>query len=152
MIFVDTNVFMYAVGRPHALQGAALAFLREAENNAAPLCTSAEVLQELCHVYMSTNRLNVLDGALGLIANMGVEVWPLEVQDVLLARRLHSQYPALDARDLCHLAVCRRKGVREIMTFDRDLAGAAPPAVHPEPVEGPPFTLSPSKGPPRRSP
>ena len=51
-----------------------------------------------------------------------VEVWPLEEADVALARQLHEQYPSLQARDLCHLASCRRRGVREIKTFDQALA------------------------------
>ena len=45
MIFVDTNVFMYAVGRPHVLQASAQDFFIEANRNGTPLCTSAEVMQ-----------------------------------------------------------------------------------------------------------
>ena len=58
-----------------------------------------------------------------MIASAGVEVWPLEEADVALARQLYEQYPALQARDLCHLSSCRRRGVREIKTFDQTFAG-----------------------------
>ena len=51
MIFVDTNVFMYAVGRPHAFKQPARDFFTEAQQSHMPLCTSAEVLQELAHAY-----------------------------------------------------------------------------------------------------
>ena len=122
MIFVDTNIFMYAVGRPHALQTYAQDFFIEANRSGTPLCTSAEVMQELVHVYLPTGRLQTFDATLGLMASAGVEVWPLEEADVALARQLHEQYPALQARDLCHLASCRRRGVREIKTFDRTFA------------------------------
>ena len=122
MIFVDTNVFMYAVGRPHALQTYAQDFFIEANRSGTLLCTSAEVMQELVHVYLPTGRLQTFDATLGLMASAGVEVWPLEEADVALARQLHEQYPALQARDLCHLASCRRRGVREIKTFDRTFA------------------------------
>ena len=122
MIFVDTNVFMYAVGRPHALQTTAQDFFVEANRSSTPLCTSAEVLQELAHVYLPTGRLQTFDATLGLVASAGVEVWPLEEADVALARRLHELYPTLQARDLCHLASCRRRGVREIKTFDQIFA------------------------------
>ena len=122
MIFVDTNVFMYAVGRLHALQKSAQDFFIEANRSSTPLCTSAEVMQELAHVYLPTRRLQAFDATLGLITSAGVEVWPLEQADVALARQLHEQYPALQARDLCHLASCRRRGVREIKTFDRTFA------------------------------
>ena len=122
MIFVDTNVFMYAVGRPHALQTYAQDFFIEANRNGTPLCTSAEVMQELAHAYLPIGRLQTFDATLDLMASAGVEVWPLEDADVALARQLHEQYPSLQARDLCHLASCRRRGVREIKTFDQTFA------------------------------
>ena len=122
MIFVDSNVFMYAVGRPHQLQTPAQDFFAEAMRKGAPLCTSAEVMQELAHVYLSTRRSQTFDATLELIASAAIKVWPLEEGDVALARQLHEQYPTLQARDLWHLASCRRRGVREIKTFDRTFA------------------------------
>ena len=126
MIFVDTNVFMYAVGRPHPLRTAARQFFIDANRNGASLCTSAEVLQELAHAYLPVGRLSTFDSALSLASGAGVEVWPLEEADVMLARQLREQHPSLQARDLCHLASCRRRGVREIMTFDETLGAVAP--------------------------
>ena len=86
------------------------------------MCTSAEVMQELAHVYLPTGRLHTFDATLELMASAAVEVWPLEEEDVALARHIHEQYPTLQARDLCHLASCRRRGVREIKTFDQTFA------------------------------
>ena len=121
MIFVDTNVFMYAVGRSHPLRAPAQEFFVEANRSSTSLCTSAEVMQELNHAYLPAGRLQTLDAALTLISRAVVEVWPLEEEDVALARRLHEQNPTLQARDLCHLASCRRRGVSEIKTFDQTL-------------------------------
>ena len=121
MIFIDTNVFMYAVGRPHPLRDPAREFFADSHQRRVPLCTSAEVLQELTHAYLPARRLGTLDAALSLVERAGVQVWPLEEADVTLARQLHEQYPDLTARDLCHLASSRRRGVGEIMTFDRAL-------------------------------
>ena len=126
MIFVDTNVFMYAVGRPHPLQTTARRFFAESAEHSIPLGTSAEVLQELAHAYLHVGRLQTLDAAVELLVRVGVEVWPLEEADVTLARQLHEKYPTLGARDLCHLASCRRRGVREIMTFDQALGAVSP--------------------------
>ena len=125
MIFIDTNVFMYAVGKPHRLQSPARQFFDESIRNRKALFTSAEVIQELMHVYLGMKRPHTLDSALELIDKAGVEVWPLEEADVTLARQLHDQYPTLGARDLCHLASCRRRGVSEIMTFDYTLGATA---------------------------
>lgn len=121
MIFVDTNLFMYAVGRSHPLRDPARDFFVEANRNGTPLCTSAEVLQELVHAYLPVARIETLDAAMALIRGSRVEVWPLEEEDVTLARQLHEQYSGLSPRDLCHLASCRRRGVSEIKTFDHAL-------------------------------
>ncbi len=125
MIFVDSNVFMHAVGRSHPRRADARSFFDESSRNRRPLVTSAEVVQELMHVYLRMRRPHTLDSALELVAGANVEVWPLEEADVMLALQLYAQHPTLGARDLCHLASCRRRGVREIMTFDRALAAAA---------------------------
>jgi predicted nucleic acid-binding protein len=116
---------MYAVGRPHVLQASAQDFFIEANRNGTPLCTSAEVMQELAHVYLPTGRLQTFDATLELLASASVEVWPLEEADVALARQLHEQHLALQARDFCHLASCRRRGVREIKTFDQTFAAVS---------------------------
>ena len=127
MIFVDANVFMYAVGQPHPLQEQARQFFIEARKTGTSLGTSTEVLQELLHVYASTGRPRYFDEAFTLVKSMDVEVWPLEAADVTLARSLQEQHFNVSARDLCHLASCRRRGVRDIMTFDKSLAAIAGP-------------------------
>ena len=118
MIFVDANVFMYVVGQPHPLQEEARQFLRAAWLSGARLCTSAEVVQEFAHAYLSTNRAQYYDAALNLLEEANVTVWPLEFADLLEVRELHRRHPTLQARDLCHLASCRRRGVTDIKTFD----------------------------------
>lgn len=118
MIFVDTSVLMYAVGKPHPLRELARNFFHEQH----PLCTSAEVLQELIHAYLPVNRRATLDAAFSLVARSGIEVWPLEPADVYLARQLHERYPTLSARDLCHVASCRRRRIPDIKTFDNAFA------------------------------
>ena len=123
MIFVDTNVFMYAVGRPHPLRNDAQTFFLRAVEGEEPLVTSAEVLQELVHAYLPVGRLATLDAALDLARSL-TTVWPLEAGDVELARSLLATHAGLGARDLTHLATCVRRGATGLQTFDRDLATA----------------------------
>ena len=125
MIFVDTNVFMYAVGRDHPLRDPARAFFTDAAHARTPLVTSAEVLQELAHAYLARMRRETLEAALALVSRSTADVWPLESGDVMLALRLRERHPTLQARDLCHLASCRRRGVRAIKTFDQTLHAVA---------------------------
>lgn len=124
MIFVDTNVLMYAVGGPHPLREPAREFFEESLEHHLQLVTSAEVLQELLHAYLSAGRVETLDAALTLAEARIAEVWPVEPEDVRFARLLVDRYPALGARDLLHLAGCKRRGVSRIKTFDRALGSA----------------------------
>jgi predicted nucleic acid-binding protein len=124
VIFVDTNVFVYAVGGPHPLRDPARAFFSEALAEGTPLATSAEVLQELLHVYLPVNRLDTLDAALTLARGLVGTVWEVEAEDVMLARSLVTAHPGLGARDLVHLACCTRRDCNQLKTFDRGLAAS----------------------------
>ena len=125
MIFVDTNVFMYAVGRPHPLQRNARDFFSKAlDDPSIRLYTSAEVLQELLHVYLPVERLATLDAAFQLAESCMDEIWAVEAEDVGLARSLVDTLPGLIARDLLHLACCRRRKVTRVKTYDRALQAA----------------------------
>lgn len=124
MIFVDTNVFVYAVGRPHPLRDPARRVLLDAAHGSEALVTSCEVLQELLHVYLPVERIETLDKAWTLATSRAVDVWSIEVDDLALARSSIVRHPELPARDLLHLACCRRREVRRIHTFDRALRAA----------------------------
>jgi len=127
MIFVDTNVLMYAVGRRHPLRPEARSFFTWAvAQDHNPLCTSAEVLGELLHAYLPVGRLETLDAALVLAVSCIPTIFPVGVDEVRTARTLIDSYPQLGARDLIHLAVCRHNAIHEIKTFDRALAAAFP--------------------------
>jgi predicted nucleic acid-binding protein len=121
VIFVDTNVFMYAVGRSHPLRGEARARLFAAVEAATGLVTSAEVLQEMVHAYLAVQRHATLDAAFTLVSGCVDQVWSIDPEDVHLARALEGDHPGFAARDLVHLACCRRRGVTKAMTFDRAL-------------------------------
>ena len=62
MIFVDTNVFMYAVGRPHSLRNDAQRFFEDGRREGKQLVTSAEVLQELGAVLRATYDTDLASG------------------------------------------------------------------------------------------
>ena len=115
---------MYAVGREHPLRPRARAFFESALARGDQLVTSAEVLQELLHAYLPVGRFETLDAALDLAASCIPVVWAVEQEDVRQARALAGRHPALGARDLLHLACCRRRRAQRIQTFDGRLRSA----------------------------
>lgn len=124
MIFVDSSVFVLALGREHALKGPAQEFFAEALRFGEQLAISAEVLREMLHVYRRRGELPVFDSARSLIASHGMEIWSLTDSDVDMARSLADANPGLSARDLCHLAACQRRGAKSLKTYDGPLEQA----------------------------
>lgn len=124
MIFIDTNVFMYAVGRRHPLREEARSFFEKNLERKSQLATSSEVLQELMHAYVPVKRIATLDAALALADSFLGTVWPVEREDVAFARVLLDRHPQLGARDLLHLACCKRRDIHEIVTYNRTLEAA----------------------------
>ena len=124
MIFVDSNVFLYAVGKPHPLRAEAQYFFMESSRNGKRLATSAEVLQELLLVYLPVGRIETLDAALDLATKGADQIIPITGETVIQARHLVNEYPGLTARDLLHLSVCQIHKIPEIKTFDRNLNAA----------------------------
>lgn len=124
MIFVDSNVFIYAVGRPHPLKEQARNFFLESSRSGKRLVTSAEVLQEIIHVFLPVRRMECMDAALEL-ANSGIDmIFPIIPEFVIHARNLIDKHPELSARDLIHLSTCQQHKISELMTFDRALMSA----------------------------
>ena len=97
--------------------------LRDRVAAGIPMATSAEVLQELLHIYLPVRRMGTLDAALRLAIDL-TTVWAIDDSDVTAARDLAAAEPGLGARDLLHLSVCRRHGADELLTFDRSLSAA----------------------------
>ena len=54
--FVDTNIPIYAAGRDHPYKEPCARIIRAIAVNPARFLTDAEVLQELMHHYLRTNR------------------------------------------------------------------------------------------------
>ena len=124
MIFVDSNIFIYAVGRSHPLKAEAQNFFVDSSQKGRRLVTSAEVLQELLHAYLPVGRLATLDAAMTLAAKGVDQILPIDSAAVIHARNLVNQHPGLTARDLVHLAVCHQHQVKKLKTFDRNLHAA----------------------------
>jgi uncharacterized protein len=117
-LFVDANVPMYLVGAEHPNKELATTALEIAIARGERLVTDAEVLQELLHRYRSIGRLDAMEEATDALLGVVDEVFPIERDDVMTARRLLVRLPRLSARDALHVATMRRHGVDDILTFD----------------------------------
>ena len=120
MIFIDSNVPMYLVGRDHPLKSQAERLLEAAIQGGERLVTSAEVLQEILHRYVAIDRRDAIQPAFDALLGVVDEVVPVEEADVLRARDLVIRTKVLSARDALHVAVMLGQGISRIMSFDAD--------------------------------
>jgi predicted nucleic acid-binding protein len=119
VIYLDTNVPMYLVGRPHPHKADTQLALERLAAERRRLVTSSEVFQEVLHRYTSTDRRDKIEPAFETLRGLVDEVLAVEEPDVFAAKDLLHAHPKLSARDAVHAAVMRRRGITEILSFDQ---------------------------------
>lgn len=118
MIFVDSNLPMYLVGRDPDRRAAAQREVDRLLEAGGKLVTSAEVLQEILHRYAALRLPEALGPCFETTLGIVDEVLPVTLEDAIEARNLFLRYPGLSARDALHAAVMHRHGIEEILTYD----------------------------------
>lgn len=118
--FLDTNVQIYAAGRPHLLQQPCVEVLEMTIDHPDAFFTDAEVFQELLHRYSAIRAWEPLGKesfeSFGEVMDGRVE--PIYLADVERAASLKAAHPGLDARDLLHVAVMQRVGAAQMISTD----------------------------------
>lgn len=120
MIFLDSNVPVYLIGAPHANRDLAFAAINRFVRSGTKMVTSAEVLQELLHIYSQRRAPAALQQALDALKGLADEVYPVEAEDVDRAHAVWRAHSGLSSRDALHVAVMQRRGVKRILSYDRD--------------------------------
>jgi uncharacterized protein len=118
VIFVDANVPMYLVGRPHPRKLDAQLVLERLAGEHRQLVTSSEVFQELLDRYASTGRYDRIESSFEVLRGVVEEVLAVEEADVFAAKDLVHANRGLLARDALHVATMRRRQITEILSFD----------------------------------
>jgi predicted nucleic acid-binding protein len=118
--FLDANVFLYAVGRPHQLKIPSIRVLEMAAAKPEAFVTDAEVFQEILHRALSLKiwpqaRLYFRD----LVTLMHGRIHSVTMADVTMAADLADGHLDITARDLLHAAVMRRLGLSLMISADR---------------------------------
>jgi predicted nucleic acid-binding protein len=120
VIFVDSNIPMYLVGADHPNKEHARRLLERAIVDNEPLTTDTEVLQEILHRYTALKRRDAIGPAFDALLGVVDVVHPVELDDVMRARRLVAGSDRMTARDAIHIAIMQRREIDRILTFDQD--------------------------------
>lgn len=117
--YLDTSVFVYAAGAPHAYRGPCRRLLDAARAGRLAATTSVEVIQEIVHLYLGrAERKRAVDVAEAAIVLVG-RILPVEENDVRSSLTLIRSVADLSSRDAIHAALCLRHDL-PVVSADRD--------------------------------
>jgi predicted nucleic acid-binding protein len=118
VIFVDSNIPMYLVGRDDTMRTRAQHLLEVHAVGGEALVTDVEVFQEILHRYQRVRGLEAIDPAFEALHQIVDEVLPVEYRDIERARRFVLGTTRMSARDAIHAAVMQGRDIATIMSFD----------------------------------
>jgi hypothetical protein len=118
--FLDSNIFMYAAGRPHPLKAPCVAILRRVAGEQLDVVTNAEVLQEILYRY---NAIGEAQRGLHLarlaVDQVGGDVLPVTLADMQVAFELVARHGTeIRSRDAVHAASMRNNGLTRLISAD----------------------------------
>lgn len=118
-VFLDANVFLYAVGTAQRERDACRGVLELAVGGRLAGETSVEVLQEVAHV--RARRLGLVDAvARGRWAlALGLSLHAVEARDLARAFDLLEQVTSGHVRDALHAATALNRGITRVLSADR---------------------------------
>ena len=119
-VFLDANVFLYAVGGEGPHRQPCRDLLQAVGDGGLEAVTNTEVLQEILHV--RARRLGIKDAVVAVRAanDLMREVLPVKREDVLEACKLLERHHGLGARDALHAAVMKNGSVHLLVSVDGD--------------------------------
>lgn len=120
MIFVDSNIPMYLIGKAHPHKIDAQRLLEGCVADGERLVTDTEVLQEILHRYVAIDRRAAIQPAFDALLGVVDDVFPVDLPVLERAKAMVLNVGRLSARDALHVAVMERHGVTRVMSFDAD--------------------------------
>ena len=119
-IFVDANVFMYAGGVDARWRETCDAALDRLQKSKVRVVTNAEVLQEILHRYFWQQRPGDAQTVHRAARELCDEIIPVTEDHTLRALELLLEHQQLPARDAIHVATMEDRGIRTVLSADRD--------------------------------
>jgi predicted nucleic acid-binding protein len=118
MWLIDTNVFIYAAGKPHPHQEGSLKILEKSLTNPQEYNIDTEILQEILHVYHNRKEKNKGMELVENILRMFPQPFPISAKDILKCCAILKKYE-INVRDALHAAVIENHNLEGIITYDK---------------------------------
>lgn len=118
MIYVDSCIAMYIVGKDHPNKEKILSKIERLLFAGDELVTSAEAFQEIIHRYKALKDFKHLEAAYLTLEELVFRVLPVTKENLDLAYQYAIQYRNLSSRDCLHTAVMKQHRCESIWSYD----------------------------------
>jgi predicted nucleic acid-binding protein len=116
--FIDANILVYSVGKPHILKSPCLAIIEDMARRTVTSATNVEVLQEILHIYSRRGERSFGIEMAHNLSTLVTTIYSVTPEDFARALTFQRQYPQLTARDSLHLASLYNNGITHIVSAD----------------------------------
>ena len=138
MRLLDTNIVVYAVGRPHRYKQPCVRLLQDAADSTSDYGIDTELLQEVLYLYAARGERELGLSTCSDLLVMFPDPLPITRDEIALAHGLLARHASLLPRDAIHAAVVQTNHLEGIVSADKvfdeigDLIRFDPLALYPE--------------------
>ncbi len=118
MKLIDTNVFIYATGRPHPYKESCAEAVRRIERGDIEANIDTELHQEILYRFWSIKRTQDGIAIVDRLLAGFPDPLPVTFEVIREARDIFAAIPELAPRDAIHAGVVRVRGLEGIITTD----------------------------------
>jgi predicted nucleic acid-binding protein len=118
LILLDTNIFIYAHGRPHLYKEPCRLLLARVAETTPKYNIDVELLQEILHVYNGRGARGFGLAIFDILLDLFADPFPVRRSEMVAAREVLERYPVLSPRDAIHVAVVSTQRLEGIVTTD----------------------------------
>jgi predicted nucleic acid-binding protein len=116
--FIDTNIFLYSVGRDHPLKPGSVNVIHRIRDGEIAAVINTEIIQEILYHFQSIKQLSIGVKLAQDAVSISSRILPVEEIDLSLAIELLEAYPKIQTRDAFHAATMIHNGIKEIISTD----------------------------------
>jgi predicted nucleic acid-binding protein len=116
--FIDTNIFIYSVGRDHPQKSNCASAIRRIRDQEIRAILNTEIIQEILYRYQSMKELQLGIRLARDAMALSSKILPVTERDLSLALELLESHPQVDTRDAFHAATMINNNIEEIISTD----------------------------------
>jgi len=116
--FIDTNIFLYSVGREHPLKPGSVAVIHRIRDGEITAVINTEIIQEILYHFQSIKQFLIGIRLAKDAVSISSRILPVQETDLSRAIELLESYPKIQTRDAFHAATMIHNGINEIVSTD----------------------------------